>query len=71
MMLSRRAFGAVKHYSTTQTPFVRIPKSNVYRFGDSNTASPVFRDLSWTIHEDEAWAVVGSGSGEKATLFEV
>ncbi|KAG6824696.1 hypothetical protein H0H93_001651, partial [Arthromyces matolae] len=70
MLLYRRAFGAVKHYSTSRTPFLHIHKSNVYRFGDSNTASPVFRDLSWTVHENEAWAVIGSGSGEKATLFE-
>ncbi|KAH0588592.1 hypothetical protein J132_08977 [Termitomyces sp. J132] len=70
MTLSRRIFCSVKHYSTTRIPFVYIPKANVYRFGDSNTASPVFRDLSWTIHEDEAWAVVGSGSGEKSTLLE-
>ncbi|KAG6873130.1 hypothetical protein C0995_002504 [Termitomyces sp. Mi166 len=69
-MLSKRVIGVVNHYSTVRTPFVHIPKSNVYRFGDSNTASPVFRDLSWTIHENEAWAVVGSGAGEKATLFE-
>ncbi|KAG6910400.1 hypothetical protein DXG01_010755 [Tephrocybe rancida] len=66
----RRAFGAIKHYSTTRTPFVHIPKSNVYRFGDPNNASPIFHDLSWTVHEHEAWAVIGSGSGEKVTLFE-
>ncbi|KAG6852339.1 hypothetical protein C0991_000584 [Blastosporella zonata] len=69
-MLPRRALSAAKHYSTLSTPFVHIPKSNVYRFGDSNKASPVFRDLSWTVHENEAWAVIGSGSGEKVTLFE-
>ncbi|KAG6815339.1 hypothetical protein H0H87_002800 [Tephrocybe sp. NHM501043] len=69
-MLSRRPL-TVKFYSTkARTPFIHIPKSNIYRFGDANTIPPVFRDLSWTIHEDEAWAIVGSGSGEKATLFE-
>ncbi|KAG6828294.1 hypothetical protein H0H92_008454 [Tricholoma furcatifolium] len=70
MRVLGRAFGAVRFYSTTRTPLIHIPKANIYRFGDSNNASPIFRDLSWTVHEDEAWAVIGSGSGEKATLFE-
>ncbi|KAG5643206.1 hypothetical protein DXG03_001370, partial [Asterophora parasitica] len=29
-----------------------------------------FRDLQWTVQENDAWAVIGSGSGEKATLFQ-
>ena len=56
---------------TVRTPIVHVPKANVYRFGDSNNARPVFTDIEWTIHNDEAWAVIGSGSGEKAALFQV
>ena len=39
---------------------VRIPRSNVFRFGDSNAATPVFRGLDWTVKEGESWAVIGS-----------
>jgi ABC-type transport system involved in cytochrome bd biosynthesis fused ATPase/permease subunit len=49
---------------------VRIPASNVFRFGDSNKASPVFEDLEWTVNEGESWAVIGSG-GQKTALLQV
>ena len=39
---------------------VRIPRSNVFRFGDPNAATPVFRGYDWTIKEGESWAVIGS-----------
>lgn len=50
---------------------VQIPRADAYRFGDSNSARPVLRDLAWTVNENESWAVIGSGSGEKSLLFEV
>jgi ABC-type molybdenum transport system ATPase subunit/photorepair protein PhrA len=51
---------------------VHIPKSNVFRFGDSNKASPIFEDLEWTINEGESWAVIGSGwGGQKTALLQV
>jgi len=61
-------------YSTEgngQNTVLHIPKANVYRFGDSNNARPVFQDLQWTVKDGESWAVVGSGSGEKTALFQV
>lgn len=61
-------------YSTlpnSQSDVLRIQKSNVYRFGDANRATPVFRDLEWTIKINESWAVLSSGSGEKSSLFDV
>ncbi|KAJ7247172.1 P-loop containing nucleoside triphosphate hydrolase protein [Mycena haematopus] len=51
---------------------LNIPKANVYRFGDANNrATPVFRDLEWTVKTNESWGVVGSGSGEKSSLFDM
>ncbi|KAG9221362.1 hypothetical protein CCMSSC00406_0009939 [Pleurotus cornucopiae] len=44
--------------------------ANIHRFGQPNSAAPVFRDVHWTVSEGENWAVVGSASGEKATLFQ-
>jgi ABC-type molybdenum transport system ATPase subunit/photorepair protein PhrA len=41
---------------------LHLPKSNVYRFGDSNTAKPVFKQLEWNIRDGESWAVVGASS---------
>ena len=50
---------------------VQIAGSNIYRFGDSNIATPIFRDVKWTIKEGENWAVVGSGSSQKTALLQV
>ncbi|KAJ7288796.1 P-loop containing nucleoside triphosphate hydrolase protein [Mycena rebaudengoi] len=55
----------------SQSDVLRIQKSNVYRFGDANRATPVFRDLEWTIKINESWAVLSSGSGEKSSLFDM
>ena len=55
---------------TTKLPILTIPTANVYGFGDSDAAEPVFRDLEWHVHEGDSWAVLGSG-GEKARLFQV
>jgi hypothetical protein len=48
-----------------------IPKANVYNFGDTNSASPVFHDLAWRVLEAQSWAVVSPGSGAKSNLFQV
>ena len=50
---------------------VRIPKANIYRFGDSDRTRPVLAGVEWTVREGESWAVVGSGAGEKTALLEV
>ena len=51
---------------------IRIPKSNIYRFGDSNKAKPIFENLDWTVNEGESWVVLGSGSGgQKTALLQV
>ncbi|KAI9441834.1 P-loop containing nucleoside triphosphate hydrolase protein [Lactarius indigo] len=49
---------------------VHIPKANIYRFGDSDSARPVLTGVDWTVREGESWAVVGSGAGEKTALLE-
>ncbi|KAH0829066.1 P-loop containing nucleoside triphosphate hydrolase protein [Lanmaoa asiatica] len=56
--------------SSTENILVHIPKSNVYRFGDSNIAAPVFRDLDWTVKEGQNWAVIGRGSNQKTALLQ-
>jgi ABC-type molybdenum transport system ATPase subunit/photorepair protein PhrA len=50
---------------------VRIPKANIYRFGDSDRTRPVLAGVDWTVREGESWAVVGSGAGGKTALLEV
>ena len=50
---------------------LRIPKANVFRFGDGNTATPVFEGLEWAIRDGESWAIVGPAGNEKSLLLEV
>ncbi|KAJ6493285.1 P-loop containing nucleoside triphosphate hydrolase protein [Mycena sanguinolenta] len=58
--------------NTNAAVVLNIPKANVYRFGDANSLStPVFRDLEWSVKVNESWAVVGSGSGEKSSAFDM
>ncbi|KAF9465209.1 P-loop containing nucleoside triphosphate hydrolase protein [Collybia nuda] len=54
-----------------QNTVIHIPKADIYRFGDPNFVRPLFRDVEWTVKEGEAWAIVGSGSGEKTSLLQV
>lgn len=59
-------------HNSSNDAVIRIPKSNIYRFGDSNKAKPIFENLDWTVKEGESWAVVGSGSGgQKTALLQV
>ncbi|KAJ6592656.1 P-loop containing nucleoside triphosphate hydrolase protein [Mycena capillaripes] len=58
-------------FASIRTAVLHIPKANVYRFGDANRATPVFRDFEWSIKTNESWAVVGSGSGEKSSVFDM
>lgn len=54
-------------HRSTQDVVNHIPHADVFRFGDSNRASPVLKDVDWTVNEGENWAVVGSGSGGPKT----
>lgn len=72
----RTILGTTRSYSALtrdelQNTVIHIPKADIYRFGDPNFARPVFRDVEWTVKDGEAWAIVGSGSGEKTSLFQV
>ncbi len=64
---------AEKHFSTSESAqtILTIPKADVYQFGDANKASPVFKDLEWTIRDGESWAIVGPAGNEKTQLLEV
>ncbi|KAI0044852.1 P-loop containing nucleoside triphosphate hydrolase protein [Auriscalpium vulgare] len=66
----RRRAGRELSSAAAASPIVHIPKANIYRFGDPNGAHPVLRDVEWTVHEGQSWAVVGSGAGEKTALLE-
>lgn len=48
---------------------IRIPRSSIYPLGASNSAGPLFRDVSWTIQPDDAWAIVSTGSGGSKTAL--
>ncbi|KAK2461100.1 hypothetical protein APHAL10511_006879 [Amanita phalloides] len=52
---------------TVVPPLIHIPSSSVYRFGDTphktSAVKPIIQDLQWTVHEDQMWAIVDSGSG--------
>ena len=71
----RRNCSTSRLFSTSLTKdlntILRIPKADVYRFGDGNKVSPVFKDLEWTINEGESWAIVGPAGNEKSLLLEV
>ncbi|KAF9222452.1 P-loop containing nucleoside triphosphate hydrolase protein [Gyrodon lividus] len=56
--------------SSTSDVVVHISNSNIYRFGDSTIAAPVFRDVNWTVKNGENWAVIGSGSNQKTALLQ-
>ena len=59
-------------HNSSNNAVIRISKSNIYRFGDSNKAKPIFENVDWTVNEGESWAVVGSGSGgQKTALLQV
>jgi ABC-type molybdenum transport system ATPase subunit/photorepair protein PhrA len=62
----RQGHTIMRLYSTA--PIIHIPKANIYCFGDSNSAKPVFGGFEWTVNEHESWAVMGSG---KTALFQV
>ncbi|KAF7291840.1 p-loop containing nucleoside triphosphate hydrolase protein [Mycena chlorophos] len=58
--------------SNTAAPILSIPRADVFRFGAATSRStPVLHSVEWRIQQDEAWAVVGAGSGEKAALFDL
>ena len=55
--------------SQSAEPLIRIPRANVYRFGEAR--KPVLYGLDLTVHEGESWAVVGAGAsvdGKNALL---
>ncbi|KAM6504083.1 P-loop containing nucleoside triphosphate hydrolase protein [Amanita muscaria] len=62
----------LRRYSTHRSPLIHFPLSSIYNLGDAppssrNTGSkPIIQDLQWTVHDDEAWAVISSGSGKEA-----
>lgn len=52
-------------------PIVHIPRSSIYPLGVNNKSGPLFRDVSWTVQPDEAWAVLStSSSGAKTSLLQ-
>lgn len=70
--LSRRlSSSSVASSDKSRSTILRIPTANVYRFGDGGKATPVFKELDWTINEGESWAIVGPAGNEKSLLLEV
>ena len=70
-LISARCFSATRGSESTDVAVLRIPRANVYRFGDGNSALPVFKDLEWTINDGESWAIVGPAGSEKSCLLDV
>lgn len=68
--INTRFFSNSEHRKYTDV-ILRIPKANVFRYGDGDRKVPIFEDLDWTINEGENWAIVGSAGNEKAQLLEV
>ncbi|KAL1744197.1 P-loop containing nucleoside triphosphate hydrolase protein [Schizophyllum fasciatum] len=63
----------IRCYTTNgsqEVALIHIPKAHVYHFGDGNHAPPALRDLEWTVNPGENWAIIGSGTGHKTTIFE-
>ncbi|KZT37288.1 P-loop containing nucleoside triphosphate hydrolase protein [Sistotremastrum suecicum HHB10207 ss-3] len=49
-----------RRISTIPPKILSLKSSNAFNFGDGDAATPVLRDVSWTINDGESWAVVGS-----------
>ena len=59
-----------RRYATEGHPIVHIPKSSIYQLGSGSSSTPLFRDVSWTIHPSDAWVVLSSGSSNlKSSLL--
>ncbi|TFK33535.1 P-loop containing nucleoside triphosphate hydrolase protein [Crucibulum laeve] len=67
----QRTYSSYHQADETRRTIINIPKSSIYQFGASNASTPVFCDFGWTVNEGEAWAVVGSSSGEKGAVFQM
>ncbi|CAA7263116.1 unnamed protein product [Cyclocybe aegerita] len=65
----------IRSYTTPSSkPIVHIPSnSSIYAFGSpARSRTPLIHDISWTVREGDAWAVVsgsGSGGGGKGAVF--
>lgn len=60
------------HHQGHKEPIIHIPKSAVYQLGAGSSSEPLFRDVSWTVYPQDAWAVISSGSGNaKSALLNV
>ena len=68
---AHRAYTSDSNSSQDARTVIQIPRANVYRFGQANTNQPVFKDLEWTVKENESWAVVGPAGSEKSDLMNV
>ena len=65
---AHRTFSSFKDLN--QSTILKIPDANIYRFGDTNLAEPVLKNVNWVVQDGQSWAVIGSGSGEKTKLFQ-
>lgn len=64
-----RTFSAI--HAQPQGPIVHIPHSSIYPLGVNNKSGPLFRNVSWTIQPEEAWAVFSTNSsGAKTSLLQ-
>ncbi|THH06175.1 hypothetical protein EW145_g4274 [Phellinidium pouzarii] len=70
--LSRaRLFARKSESDSNLNTIINIPRANVYRFGDGNMATPIFKDLEWTVKDGESWAIVGPAGSEKTHLLDM
>ena len=76
LLLTLRPCRAIpcRTFSTKQTAdgaIVHIPHSSIYPLGAGAKSGALFRDVSWTVQPDEAWAVLSaSSSGAKTSLLQ-
>ncbi|KAI0364005.1 P-loop containing nucleoside triphosphate hydrolase protein [Pilatotrama ljubarskyi] len=65
----RPALACQVHNDAASLPIISIPQASIYELGSQE---PVLRDVLWTVHPDEAWAVVNDGAASshlKPALF--
>lgn len=67
--LSRHPSLVSRVHTRAALPIINIPRSSIYELGSQD---PVLHDVSWTVHPNEAWAVVSDGAASshlKPALF--
>lgn len=61
-----------KAISTDSKPLiVDLRHANIYPYGRTKDSEAVLRDVSWTVNQDEKWAIISSSNSLRGEIFQV